>query len=1092
MIMTPAISGEPSDGKPCIFISYGTVDGDDLLMDLVRDLSDRYEVLYDRKFLRGGQRWPEEINRAILRSRAVILILTPHAVREGDDPSVCHNELLAAQAARIPIQPVMWKVCRPPLTANNLQHIDFQSLPYDRALAQLRDALGSILAGNLVRRVHYITEAWSRAPDFEIVLQNVVKPDEFQGRDWLFERIADWRATDKDARLLLLTADPGTGKSAIAAHFSKKNRCGPVLAAHFCGWQASATLEPQHLVRNLVYVLAQGVAEYRDALKQARRQTELEQMPRDGRGDLPLDDLLHVALSPLREMPDPLAPGQSPAWLVVDALDEAVEHAQTRGTSSILDLLIAELPLVPPWLRVLATSRAGEVPGRLNKVVHEGRKLVEHIHLSKKDSTKDLKSYIDRRLAAHTIGMTDADKGFLIAQSESNFLYVKLVLDALAARTYTVSAIRGLPPGLDGFYSLDFRRLYDPKKPDSMKRFTERARPLLGVLAVAQDDLSLKTLSAATGLSPDDVHGELRRLSAYVTAHKGSYSIFHKSLSDWLCDRESAQDHFVDEDRGHAALAGLCWTRFQELPKPPRGLRNVENDEIFNYLVRFGIDHFVASGELRRALAVLDFIFTAARQQRAPAVFADLVPGQFKRRVLRGLRDCSETDKAELDSSFLADLLVDFYQVEPLEAPIKILMHHHAPRWDAMQEKFLAAGNYVLRYAVSEAVADACMDGDPSFPIEKVAGLLRHENDANVRELGAYTLRHIYGEIPDWIEPGHLELMGESETYAGRSALGDLLLTLKFQQAPDIPAVRSEAFWNPIWDHNRLDIWDLRAADAFIAGELVEGKLVSPVPLPENADGGTRTAYDNFVATEIFRDQLEKKLNADPDADEAIKALVAREGFASLALDAKKISNAEEALAESPHLAELMRLFFSHPLWEVAENAASTLAEFAEKDFQCRSIVTDLFGDSYWRVHFGAIETAYQLVDFDRMTLFREAVNRFFNDRNSRVRALCAENLIAYVLDCAPAVRARYLEEFDTAVRRWIEDDDAWVLEHVLRLLKQLDDERPGSCGLYFADSIPPLMQGLPAPLPQSGWKDLSRADFLTHIEKRRREILGR
>lgn len=1090
--MTPAISGEPSDGKPRIFISYGTLDGSDLMMELARDLSDQYEVLYDKKFLRGGQRWPEEINRAVLRSKVVVLILTPHAVREGDDSSFCHNELMAAQAARIPIQPVMWRVCRPPLEVNTLQHVDFQSLPYDRALPQLRDWLSEIIAGRPVRRVHYITEAWSRAADFEIVLQNVVKPDEFQGRDWLFEHIADWRATDEDARLLLLTADPGTGKSAIAAHFSRKNRCGPVLAAHFCGWQASATLEPQHLVRNLVYVLAQGVAEYRDALNQARRQAELEVMPTDGRGDLPLDDLLRVALAPLREMPDPLGPGQSPAWLVVDALDEAVEYAQARGTSSILDLLIAELPLVPPWLRVLATSRAGEVPSRLNKVVHEGRELVKHVHLSKEDSARDLKSYIDRRLAARAIGMTDADKGFLIAQSESNFLYVKLVLDALVARSYAISAIRGLPPGLDGFYSLDFRRLYDPKKPDSMKRFTERARPLLGIFAVAQDDLTPKALSAATGLSSDDVHGELRRLSAYVTAHKGAYSIFHKSLSDWLCDRESAQDHFVDEDRGHAALAGLCWTRFQDLPKPPRALRSVESDEIFNYLVRFGIDHFVASGALRRALAVLEFIFTAARQQRAPVVFADLVPGQFKRRVLRGLRDCSEADKAELDPSFLADLLIDFYQVEPLEAPVKILMHHHAPRWDATQEKFLAADNYVLRYAVSEAIADACMDGDPSFAIEKITGFLRHESDANVRELGAYTLRHIYGEIPGWIEPGHLELMGESETYAGRSALGDLLLTLKFQQAPDVPAVRSETFWNPIWDHNRLDVWDLHAADAFIAGELVEGAFVSPAPLPESADAGTRTAYDNFVATEIFRDQLEKKLDADPDVDEAIKALVTREGFASLALDAKKISNAEEALADSPHLAELMRLFFSHPLWEVAESAASTLAEFAEKDFQRRAIVTDLFGDPYWRVRFGAIETAYQLVDFDRMTLFREAVNRFFNDGNSRVRALCAENLIAYVLDCAPVVRARYLEEFDAAVRRWIEDDDAWVLEHVLRLLKRLDREKPGSCGVYFDGGIPPLMRGLPVPLPQSGWKDLSRADFLTHIETRRRGILGR
>jgi hypothetical protein len=106
------------------------------------------------------------------------------------------------------------------------------------------------------------------------------------------------------------------------------------------------------------------------------------------------------------------------------------------------------------------------------------------------------------------------------------------------------------------------------------------------------------------------------------------------------------------------------------------------------------------------------------------------------------------------------------------------------------------------------------------------------------------------------------------------------------------------------------------------------------------------------------------------------------------------------------------------------------------------------------------------------------------------VRALCAENLIAYMLDCAPAVGARYLEEFDAAVRRWIADDDAWVLEHVLRLLKKIDRELPG-CARYFEGEVPYLFQELPAPLPQTGWSSLPRATFLTHIEKRQREGLG-
>ena len=61
--------------------------------------------------------------------------------------------------------------------------------------------------------------------------------------------------------------------------------------------------------------------------------------------------------------------------------------------------------------------------------------------------------------------------------------------------------------------------------------------------------------------------------------------------------------------------------------------------------------------------------------------------------------------------------------------------------------------------------------------------------------------------------------MGDSDTYAARSALGDLLLNLVFQKRFDIARVKSRVFWEPIWDHNRIDVWDLKAAVPFLASE---------------------------------------------------------------------------------------------------------------------------------------------------------------------------------------------------------------------------------------------------------------------------------
>jgi hypothetical protein len=1059
--------------KPSVFISYGRADAGDILADLARDLAAGWEVLYDKQFLRAGERWAPAIQEAIARSRIVIFILTPHSVREGDNPSVCHDELLSAQAARIPILPIMWRQCQLPLTLRAIQHIDFENLPYPDALAQLRARLDDIVAGKAVPRIHRVTEVWSLRSEFEVVLQNV-RAAEFQGRDWLFAGIAKWRKSDNGARLLLVTGDPGTGKSAVAAHFAKSERCGPVLSAHFCGRQASTTLEPQNLVRNLAYVLAQRLPEYRDALLATHRQEALEQLARDGRGDLPIDDLLRLVVAPLRELANPFPPDATPAWLVIDGLDESAEYARARESSSIVDLLAAELPRVPSWLRILATSRPSDVPVRLARVVQDGRPLAHVIHISKEDSAGDITGYIEHRAKQSTVPLTPDDKQHVVEKAAGNFLCVKLVLDGLFAGTYRMADIRRLPPGLAGFYSADFSRLFGAAR---MEAYLRQARPLLAVAVAAQDDLSADALGSAAALEPDDVHAELRRLAAYLSQRNARYSVFHKSLSDWLCDRSCADDFAVNVKDGHAALAALCWKRFGALPRARiRGLNELAGNEISEYLVRFGVDHLVGGERLPEAIEVLHFITAKSRQTREPAkVFADVVPGRFKRRVLRGLKTCPQDDRPRINAALLKELVIDFYQVEPLEAPIRILLHDHPAQWEAMQQAFVASDNYVLRYVVSEAVADACIDDDdPAVSLDKIHGYMRHA-DVNFRELGAYALRHVYGAQPERIDPEYLELMADSDTYAGRSALGDLMLTLTFQEEPDLPVIRSRSFWEPIWDHNCLDVWDLKAADAFLANG----------PPPDDADA--RIAYDNFVATEGFRRDLAATLAAASDTDGSILKLVTRDGFASLARSAEQIGEAEDALSRSSHLVELMRLFFAHPLWAVAETAASVLASVAEKDFQKRSIVAALFDDPYWRVCFGAIETAYQLIDFDRFTLFRDAVKRFYGHESSRVRALCAENLIAYMLDCAPAARERYLEEFDAPVRRWIDDDDAWVLEHVFRLLRRLDQGKPG-CARYFAGQAPYLLQGLPDPLPQAGWSKLSRADFLAHIERRQRE----
>ena len=45
-------------------------------------------------------------------------------------------------------------------------------------------------------------------------------PDDFVGREWMFQEIQDWLANQPKRKVMLIMGDPGVGKSAIAVQVS--------------------------------------------------------------------------------------------------------------------------------------------------------------------------------------------------------------------------------------------------------------------------------------------------------------------------------------------------------------------------------------------------------------------------------------------------------------------------------------------------------------------------------------------------------------------------------------------------------------------------------------------------------------------------------------------------------------------------------------------------------------------------------------------------------------------------------------------------------------------------------------------------------
>jgi hypothetical protein len=175
-----------------------------------------FEVWRDRREIRSGKEWDNEIEVGLRSSQLVVALLSPHAVREE---SVCRDEIgFAKHACKVPIVPVMVQSCEAPFVIFRLDYIDLcawrdSADQYKQGIRRLIDAITAALRGEPPR-----CRRWDdrfRPFDFASFLHD--RRRDFCGRQWLFDEIEAWRTGPSRPRALLITGDPGIGKSAIVA-----------------------------------------------------------------------------------------------------------------------------------------------------------------------------------------------------------------------------------------------------------------------------------------------------------------------------------------------------------------------------------------------------------------------------------------------------------------------------------------------------------------------------------------------------------------------------------------------------------------------------------------------------------------------------------------------------------------------------------------------------------------------------------------------------------------------------------------------------------------------------------------------------------
>lgn len=458
----------------------------------------------------------------------------------------------------------------------------------------------------------------------------------FTGREWLFKEI-EARCIQGNEPALLITGDPGSGKSAIVAEFVHRNPGGCVLAFHCCQADTEQTLKPGLFVRSVAAQIAEQLPDYAVKL---REPSIAEVLVEDNCEADPGSAFEIAVLDPLQSLGscDDLI-----RFILVDGLDEAIRGKSVRR--SIVGLLASRLHRFPRSIRLIATSRReSEVLQRL------GRAGVSEIKAEDPRNSDDIRVYIAQRLSSKNLADKLDKSGFDIQTIQNrlqsiscgNFLYIQQALEGIENNCYNFESVDQLPPGLSGLYLNFFERYF----PDDFSS----AKKLLEVIMASQEPLTADQLAEVTEMDLENALIPLLRcLESYLPVRKYSdcidrYAFYHKSVPDWLSGQEARGTlYYVSIPRGHGQIANyflqftdqkflpFAWKQYLEQYAPLHLLEASMGAELARLITQLpehyrrisvvtAVQHILDKGEID--ICLQEFFYYLANLEQWSAVWA--------------------------------------------------------------------------------------------------------------------------------------------------------------------------------------------------------------------------------------------------------------------------------------------------------------------------------------------------------------------------------------------------------------------------------------------------------------------------------------
>lgn len=552
-----------------IFLSYGHDEHAELAKKLRTDLEHRgHKVWFDKINIELGTDWAGQIEKGIdwasvdpQQHGCVILLMTPYSVRRPD--GFCLNEINRARQRPLEIVPVMVVMVELPMEINGLQYLDMT----DCVPLALYGACYELKLPLLVNRIE------GRSPDLDgtqgrlfRALRPLEQPEmsghlqRFTGREWLIDKVRAWIAGDNVSRVFWITGGPGSGKSAFAAWLCANKR--EIAALHVCRHGEHASADPRQVVRSIAWELTTQLPEYLGRLSML---PNLEMICEEAGADTLFDKLI---LQPIHDLPLP----DRRILILIDGLDEATE----RRSNELALFLAEEIPKLPEWMRLLITSRP-EIE------VEQPLQALDPVVLAtdSPENAKDVANFARAFLKDYAPGgqLGEEKVEQILAVSEKNWLYMEWLLKELHDKRLTLENIDKFPRGLGGVYTQLFARKFA-----NIDDYEKGARQLLELAAAACEPLSLEYIREVLGRSGYDTDEVIETFGAILTTGDDVIRVFHKSLLDWVTDKNMSGHYHVYTTEGHRKLAEHGWQEYA------RGL-----DSLSEYMAKYLAVHLSES-----------------------------------------------------------------------------------------------------------------------------------------------------------------------------------------------------------------------------------------------------------------------------------------------------------------------------------------------------------------------------------------------------------------------------------------------------------------------------------------------------------------